>query len=364
MSLRDDHLSPGIVTGTKTLSVMLTYTCPAACANCGTLSSPAERTNLHREHVMQTIRDAKDLGFGLVVFTGGETTLRWNDTLDGIRLASSLGMLTRIVTNAHWAHSLEAARSKIDQLIAAGLSEINYSTGDEHVRFIPLERVATACVAAAERAFRVHVMIELKAQRAVCAADILEHPMIQALPDGARKYVTAVESPWMPLDPGVREVYPEGVAATRETIGTRTGCDSILRTYTLQADGRIAACCGLGMRLIDELNVTVANGPGSLARAIDEAENDFLKVWIRYKGPERILAWAAEKDRSIDWDGRYAHTCQACRRLYSDPRVAAVIREHYEEIAAEVLQCAWMDDHFFPQVLTDSDPAAAATSIA
>jgi hypothetical protein len=67
------------------------------------------------------------------------------------------------VTNAHWAHSLDAARDRLDKLIAAGLHEINYSTGDEHVRFVPLEHVAIACVAAAERAFRVHVMVELKA---------------------------------------------------------------------------------------------------------------------------------------------------------------------------------------------------------
>lgn len=351
MSYRDDHLSPGIFRGAKLLSVMPTFTCPAACANCGTLSSPRERTILPRERILETIREAKDLGFALVVFTGGETTLRWNDTLDGIALASHLGMLTRIVTNAHWAHSLDAARDRIDKLIAAGLDEINFSTGDEHVRFVPLERVAIACVAAAEREFRVHVMIELKAQRTICADDLMKHALVAALPEGMKRYITAVESPWMPLDPLERETYPDGVASTRANVASRHGCDSILRTYTLQADGRIAACCGLGMRLIDELNVARAEGEGSLARAIEESENDFLKVWIRYKGPEKILAWASEKDPSIDWEGRYGHNCQACQRLYTDPRVAAVIREHHEEIAAEVLQCAWMDEQFVPAAL-------------
>jgi hypothetical protein len=105
------------------------------------------------------------------------------------------------------------------------------------------------------------------------------------------------------------------------------------------------------MRLIDELNVAVADGEGSLARAIDEAENDFLKLWIRYKGPEQILAWAAEKDPSIVWEGLYAHNCHACQRVYRDPRVAAVIRKHHEEVAAEVLQCAWIDERYVPSTL-------------
>ena len=33
----------------------------------------------------------------------------------------------------------------------------------------------------------------------------------------------------------------------------------------------------------------------SIAEAQRRAESDFLKLWLRVEGPERILAWAAQK---------------------------------------------------------------------
>jgi hypothetical protein len=63
--------------------------------------------------------------------------------------------------------------------------------------------------------------------------------------------------------------------------------------------------------------------------AAEAANEDFLKRWIRIEGPEKILAWAADLDPSIEWENQYAHRCQACRRIYADDRVKAVIREHH-----------------------------------
>src|SRR5690606_5108965 len=138
--------------------------------------------------------------------------------------------------------------------------------------------------------------------------------------------------------------YDEGQAVDRHNLALRTGCDSILGTYTLKADGTIAACCGIGSLDIRELTVAEASGPGALARAIGSAEDDFLKLWLRYVGPEKILAWAASKDPGIAREGLYAHHCQSCQRIYKDPRVRACIRAHHEEAVAEVLQAAWLEE--------------------
>ncbi len=341
----------GIYRGPKTLSVMPTYTCPAECRDCGTVSSPRDRTNLPLKTILSAIDQARELGFFNVVFTGGEPTLRWKDLLTAIAHAKSLDLPTRIVTNAHWATSLVNAYKRIDALMDAGISEINYSTGDEHARFIPVERVVTAAVAAAKRGLVCYIMVELRAERGLIDETILEHPMITALPPAERRLITTAESPWMPLDPQEVGEYPEGITANRDNISMCRGCDSVLQTYVMEADGRIGACCGLGMRIVPELNVARAQGEGFLGHAVEEAENDFLKVWIRYKGPEKILAWAAEKDPEIEWEDIYAHRCQACLRLYKDPRVGKVIREHYTEVVADVLQCAWLDEEYIPDRL-------------
>ncbi len=49
--------------------------------------------------------------------------------------------------------------------------------------------------------------------------------------------------------------YRDGSTVNWGNVATRTGCTSILSTTAVQADGRIGACCGLGMRTVPELQV-------------------------------------------------------------------------------------------------------------
>jgi hypothetical protein len=320
----------------RILIIMPTFTCPAACSNCGTLSGPRVRATLALEKILRAIQEAKELGFEGVIFSGGEATLRWPDLQVGIAKATQLGLPTRLVTNAHWATSLTRAREHLRELIAVGLTEINYSTGDEHVRFIPVENVVHASVAAVELELPVSVLLELRNERSINQGSVLGHPAIASLPPDRRKLLTVVERPWMPLHLDQIEEYPEGLTFNRSNVAYRTGCGEVLRLYTVQANGRIGCCCGIGLRLLPALTVGFADGNDSLRRAIAEAEEDVLKRWIHFKGPEKILAWAAAKDPSIQWENLYAHHCQACQRIYKDPKVVEVIRQNYDEIALEI----------------------------
>jgi pyruvate-formate lyase-activating enzyme len=347
--MNSERFSKGIYRGAKTLSIMPTFTCPAACKSCGTVSSPRDSTNLDLATIIEAIRQAKELGFANVVFTGGEATLRWEDLLQSIAYAHSLELPTRIVTNAHWAISLDKAVKCLDELIKHGLDEINYSTGDEHSRFIPVDNVMNAVVAAARRHFRVHVMVELREHRRVTKAMLLNHPLFSELTSSEKEVVSIGESPWMPLNPLITEEYPLGAAVNKQNVSLKKGCDSVLATYTLQADGRVGSCCGLGLRLIPELNVTVAQENSFLEEAIEDSEDDFMKLWLHYKGPEKVLAWVAEKAPKVKWENMYAHPCQACHRVYKDPQVKSVIFEHYTEIIADVLQSAWLDEEYVPK---------------
>jgi hypothetical protein len=302
--------------------------------------------------MLSAIKEAKDLGFGNVVFTGGEATLRWHDLISAIEFANNLGLPTRLVTNAHWARTMDAARSRIDELLGAGLDEINYSTGDEHTRFIPIDFVVNAIVAAVGRGLNVHVMVEIHDTRHIVEESVLKHPRIVALKENERRLLSVNESPWMPLHPFEVAKYPEGIGLNGENVSSSRGCESILQTMLVTADQHVHACCGLASRLIPELTVAYSRDePDFLREAIQEAESDFLKLWIHYEGPERILAWAAEKDPEIEWENYYAHKCQACLRLYKDPRVIRVIWEHYEEMVPAVLQAGWLQESFIPEVL-------------
>lgn len=304
--------------------------------------------------MISSIDQAKKLGFLNVVFTGGEATMRWAELVEAIRYADNLEIPTRVVTNAYWATNDEEASRRIHELADAGLKEINYSTGDEHIRFIPLENVVNAIMATLRLPLVMAVMIELRASRQITKEFLLAHPKIKPLSDQDKEKIRIIESPWMPLNPSTIESYPEGTAINSDNIASTSGCDSVLQTYVMQADGRIGACCGLGMRVTPELNVGVAKGDNFLENAIQDAEGDLLKLLLHYKGPDKLLAWASTKNPEILWENLYAHKCQACLRIYKDPKVADVVRQHHTDLIADVLQAAWMEEEFYPS-LTASD---------
>ena len=330
----------------KILAVMPTRTCTAACRHCGSFSSPRVKESLPRATITASISQAAALGFVLVVFTGGEATLAWDDLLAGIALARSCGLQTRLVTNAHWAESEFAAREVVAALQRAGLDQLNISTGDEHARFVSLERVALGISAGLSHGYTVQVMVEYRKERKVTKQTLLEHPLLRQRLD--RERIEIIESPWMPLSPTRVGEYGEGDTVDADSIHARGPCTSVLESYTVHPDGKVSACCGLGMELIEELYAGDASGADFLANAVADAEGDLLKLWLRYKGPEKILAWAAERDPSIDWQNMYAHNCQACQRVYRDPKVAAVIRSRHDEAIAEIVESVVFDEVLFP----------------
>jgi organic radical activating enzyme len=333
----------------RTLSIMPTFGCSAACEDCGTLSSPKDKTNLELSKILSAITQAKDLNFSNVVFTGGEATLRWKDLIVAIRHATHLGFPTRLVTNGHWARSLVKTNAMLDELVESGLKEINFSTGDEHIRFVSLDNVIRGTLSAIEKKLSVAIMVEYKKDRSITKRTLLNHHLIRNLSDDVINLININESPWMPLNPMQVEKYPQGVAVNIKNISASLGCSSVLQTYVIQPNGNIGSCCGLGMRIVRELNTGSSDeGDFFLRDAIENAEKDFLKMWIHYMGPEKILAWAATKNSSIKWEDMYGHRCQACLRLYKDPIIREVIREHYHEMINDIISVAFMDDVFIP----------------
>src|SRR5437764_1019746 len=123
---------------------MPTFRCPAECRDCGTMSNPRDGARLPPAIMLDAIDQAAGAGYDAVVFTGGEPTLAGHDLDRAIERATARGLTTRVVTNAHWARTLRAARRRVGQLMAVGLTEINLSTGDEHARFVPIRNIVGA----------------------------------------------------------------------------------------------------------------------------------------------------------------------------------------------------------------------------
>lgn len=320
----------------RILSIMPTWQCNAACADCGTQSSPHVRTKLSTNQVVGAIETAAAEGFSLVVFTGGEATLAPRELRAGLKRANSLGLTTRIVTNGWWAKSNELAAIQVGALVDDGLDEINFSTGDEHVRFVPLERVLMGIRAAIDRKLAPVLMIELRTDAEITEKSIRDSDSFRTLLHGVAEQLKIVESPWMPLEHERIGHYPEGSMASAHNLGRKTGCDSLFETHTVQANGKIGICCGLGMRTVAQLQFDHIDTLASFNDIAHRAEVDLVKLLIKQIGPERLLARLAKSNPEIQWQERYAHKCQACLRVFDDPMVMDAIKQNEQALTAEV----------------------------
>jgi hypothetical protein len=320
-----------------TLTILGTYKCTAACKNCCFSSNPYIQKRLGLSEILDFIQEgSRYSACKLVVFSGGECFLLKDDLVEAVRYATSLGLSTRCITNGHWAKRMEYGRGRLLDLRAAGLDEINVSTGDFHQQYVDEQTVINAAWLSVEVGMKNTVMmVEVQKERRVTANRLAEDPRMRVLLTEHASRFQMLESPWMPTRyDDVVEQRAEHTL-TRNNVHLRSGCTSILSTIVLTPDRKVGYCCGLSRERIPSLN---ADWDGNnLDSLLEQGASDFMKIWLWVEGPERILAWAASKDKRIDWEGRYAHHCHACLALFDDPLVRETIRTHYRERVDDVL---------------------------
>jgi len=336
-----------LIRAPRTLSIIPTFRCNANCTHCGTFSHPGDESSLPEDIAAAFIDEAADLRFANVVITGGEATLEWEKTVRLLEKAKTRGLPTRLVTNGQWAIDHYIAEARIRELLAAGLAELNLSTGDQHQRFVPIEQVALAANVATQFGLRTVVVVELIDDCQISEAHVRErmspHPLLKI-----------ISSPWMSLGKKSTFKYPSGLAFNCANVASAKGCDSILQTYVVQADRKIASCCGLGVRRIDELHDASIHAGSTLRDAINRSEADLIKLLLRYIGPEKLVAKCASIEPAIDWENQFAHRCQACLRLYKDPLVKRTLLRIAESLLPDVVFAAYFDEVLAASIQSNS----------
>lgn len=342
---RQGRLFPQIV------SMLPTYRCTAACENCCFDSNPQVKGQIPLERILKYVDEAAALEtVKLFVLSGGEAFLLGKNLEVIIERATSLGLQTRIVTNGYWATRYENAVKRLSGLWAAGLRELNLSTGDYHEKFVPLERVIYGAKAAIDLGMNVVIMVESFDNSSISSENLENHPLFQEIRGDGEKdsRLSIIQSPWMTRGEsqhGNNERYVKAGdyivpnsenLVNRQNLSARRGCTSVLNTLTITPYERVGACCGLPREEIPELDIGSAREEG-LEKCYETGRNDFLKMWLAIEGPEHILAWASENDPTIEWENLYGHQCDACRAVYQNPKVATVIKEHYREKLPDVL---------------------------
>jgi len=296
------------------LTIIPTYRCNASCTECCFESYPSIRHRMTRADLLSIIQKvgAEFPRVRYVVLTGGEVTLLRDDLIDAIRLLSSLGLGSRIVTNGHWGRTDESALKWVMKLRAAGLCELNLSTGDEHQEWVPFESVARAAYHALTNDLTTVVVIEGQDNAKFTLDSVKDNEHIRKIlaNEELSKRFILMSNIWMP--------FHEGANYTRDTSGIRyEGCDNIFENFVVNPYGHLMSCCGLTMEYIPELKVGDVYRD-SLSSVYRKQYSDVLKLWIWLDGTRHIFDKLAEYH---DLKLVSPHPCAICAQLYKTDHI-------------------------------------------
>ncbi len=312
------------------VTIIPTHRCNAACKECCFESNPHIQQRMTREQLLTAIRDIRENfpDTKYVVLTGGEVTLLKQDLIEAIALLTELGLGSRIVTNGHWARTEESAIRWIDQLSAAGLNELNLSTGDEHQAWVPFSSVARAAWYGLDRGMVTVLVIEGQDNAGFTVDKAREDEYIQKIvadEEKMKKFIL-MKNIWMPFHEDAN------YTGDRKEIARYEGCDNIFKNFVINPYGQLVSCCGLTMEYIPELKVGNAY-TDSLKAVYREQFDDLLKLWIWLDGTRYIF------DKLAGVHGLKVispHPCSICAQLYQakgvGPTLEKLLRENEEDI--------------------------------
>ena len=320
-----------------TLTLITTYQCNAACADCCFECNPQVSGRLSLVEMTSLISRAHQEfpGLRLVAFTGGECFLLKDDLFCAIEHAHKLGLRTRCVTNGFWGRSDESCNRTVGRLLDAGIDEINISTGIDHQQWVPAESVVRAARKLVGNRILTVVTVEMDATDSHCLRDLASHPEIQQLMGHPELFRLQCNS-WMRF----RHSSPK--RGELQDLGElKGGCRQIFHNVTLTPAGELSACCGLTMEHIPEMKLGDAVNTTSLARLYFSQLEDFLKIWIHVDGPYTIIRRLLGRD-ATELLSDVVHICQACVILHQHPGIRAAVAEHYAEFVPEIMSRFYM----------------------
>ena len=315
----------------QTLSLITTHQCTAACDNCCFTCTPKVTRAIPAPRLRSLIDEAADISsIKIVVFTGGECFLLGRELDALITRAAKHGLIVRCVTNGYWGASPKAARERVKRLVAAGLIEINFSTGPMHARYVPLERIIHAAVASAEAGLTTAINVETFDG---CDFDIAPILKNETLAHWIRKKrVLMRRNAWINNAEGhgkmVMKPLPEHSRFRPEL---KSPCMTVMNVIAITPTQDVVACCGLHLESIPELHLgNIAER--SLQSVLYEAPDDMLKIWMHLDGPEVILEFVKDHEPSYQLPTESVHPCETCKKLYTDPTVKRVLNQYYGEV--------------------------------
>lgn len=326
------------------ITFLTTNTCTAECGHCSVNSGKKRRGALTAADMIKTIDQTRAIApLKLVIFAGGEPTLLGNELLNTLAYADSIGILTRMVTNAHWATSEANAVAKLIELREAGLHELNISCDDYHTPFIPTDRIRHAWQASKGLGFSAVVIASAGGADAVLTPErikqvIGDNPSLvyedldgnlpaqpSPSPDGAIRLLSNANL--SRLGRGVQNVPVSSLRFPKNQRDLDQPCMWIRKSPAISPENRLLSCCGMEAarkRHLDYGDLRTED----VGTIFKRAEQDIVVQMLAKVGPYRLMKLLKTLEPDVLFWDEYSGVCEVCAHIFERDSVAQLLRKH------------------------------------
>jgi len=304
----------------ESVGLLLTYRCSASCSNCCFKCTPQRKEELSINTAFQVINElGKIESVKSITLSGGECFLRYDDMLKIVKRAHVQGLAIKCVTNAYWATSLPIAIEQLNPLVQAGMTILEVSTDDFHIKHVPLKRVANALEAAHALGLETHLIVvyDNKTRR---LGNILHELNLSFTPSITREF------PVIPV--GNAEASIEKDRLISNEIHTSMPCREILCRPSITPNGEVFACCAVA-GFINPLKLGVI-GDLTLSEMFEESRFNTLYIILSLFGPSK-LASIASKLNILTSSKTYVNECHLCHDILNDEKIMKQLNKSLED---------------------------------
>jgi hypothetical protein len=305
------------------ITFIVTRRCPLQCEHCVMESGPEYRDHLTGADMKAWLYEAHQIGVTRASYSGGDPVLMLRDLSEALVYGRELGMINSVFTSAFWAPSVERGVSTLRRLAAVDI--LGISTSPHHQRFVPLERVANAVVAADEAGVRgVEVQVSSFRRDAVS----LEARLRELLPQRLRDVRVRHQSIFAAGRAATAMTIPEGEYLPLASLDMSCPAPAL----TVEPDGLLRGCCS-SLLALKEHNPLILGDLRS-ERFVDVAGRAARSAHyqtIRSEGLAPIVRMLERDGLGASIPRLAVNACDLCFRLYAQPNVAAHVRERFAE---------------------------------
>jgi MoaA/NifB/PqqE/SkfB family radical SAM enzyme len=287
----------------------------------------------------------------VVIFSGGEPTLLGEVLLDAIALADSLGIITRVVTNAHWATSPEKARAMLVALREVGLAELNISTDDYHVPYVPFDNIQNAWNASKELGFHAVVIANSWGPNSQINFEYIKSKLGENIPVRFNEKGRA-NSLGKPLSDGTIYLIANGylqMIGRADKMATSNKhpaqvsrisgrCPWAGFDLALSPNNHLLACCGIEVKPNEILDLGDISR-NSIKELIYQTDDNLLVNALALKGPMFLKNFIQMHDPDIPFRKQYSTMCELCENVIRNKEANKILLKYRYELAHIILKC-------------------------